>query len=169
MATVTLKGNEINTIGNLPSVGSTLPAFNLVKNDLSTLSSADLAGKKLVLNIFPSIDTGTCAASTRYFNQEAAGLDNTVVVCISRDLPFAQTRFCGAEGIENVVMASDFRDAQFGKDFGVLFTDGALQGLLSRSVVVVDENGKVVYTEQVPETVNEPNYEAALSALSVEA
>lgn len=165
MAKVTLKGNEFNTVGELPAVGSTIPAFNLVKNDLSPLTNGDIAGKKVVLNIFPSIDTGTCAASTRYFNQEAAGLDNTVVVCVSRDLPFAQTRFCGAEGIENVIMASDYQTAQFGNDFGVLFADGPLKALLSRSVIVTDENGKVLYTEQVPETVNEPNYDAALAAL----
>lgn len=165
MATVTLKGNEFKTVGQLPAVGSKIPAFNLVKNDLSALSNADLAGKKVVLNIFPSIDTGTCAASTRYFNQEAAGLENTLVVCVSRDLPFAQTRFCGAEGIENVIMASDYQTAQFGKDFGVLFENGPLKALLSRSVIVTDENGIVLYTEQVAETVNEPDYNGALAAL----
>lgn len=167
MATVTLKGNEIHTIGSLPEVGSDVPAYSLVKNDLSVISNADFAGKKVVYNIFPSIDTGTCAASTRRFNEEAASLENTIVVCVSRDLPFAHSRFCGAEGIENVVMASDFRTGDFGKDFGVLFTDGPLNSLLSRSVVVADENGKVVYTEQVAETVDEPNYEGALGALTV--
>ncbi|MFT6746821.1 MAG: thiol peroxidase [Glaciecola sp.] len=165
MSTVTLKGNKVNTIGELPAVGSKLSSFNLVKSDLSAFSSAELSGKKVVLNIFPSIDTGTCAASTRYFNQAAAGLDNTVVVCISRDLPFAQKRFCGAEGIEDVIMTSDFRTAQFGKDFGVLFTDGALTGLLSRSIIVADEQGTILYTEQVAETTEEPNYDGALNAL----
>lgn len=165
MATVTLKGNEIHTLGNLPKVNDNMPAYSLVKNDLSVITNADFTGKKVVYNIFPSIDTGTCAASTRRFNEEAAGLENTVVVCVSRDLPFAQTRFCGAEGIENVVMASDFRTGDFGKDLGVIFTDGPLNALLSRSVVVADENGKVIYTEQVSETVDEPNYAAALEAI----
>ena len=165
MSTVTLKGNTINTIGKLPSIGSKLPSFNLVKSDLSAYSNEELTGKKVVLNIFPSIDTGTCAASTRFFNQEAAGLDNTIVVCVSRDLPFAQKRFCGAEGIENVIMTSDYQTGQFGKDYGVLFTDGPLKALLSRSVIVADENGVVLYTEQVAETTEEPNYEAALTAL----
>lgn len=165
MATVTLKGNKINTIGNLPEVGATAPDFTLVKNDLSNLTNADLAGKKVVYNIYPSVDTGTCAASTRKFNEAAAGLENTVVVCVSNDLPFAQARFCGAEGIENVIMASDFRTGEFGKSFGVVFTDGPLSALLSRAVVVTDENGKVVYNEQVSETVDEPNYEAALASL----
>lgn len=165
MATVTLKGNKINTIGNLPTVGTAIPDFTLVKNDLSNLTNADLAGKKVVYNIYPSVDTGTCAASTRKFNEAAAGLENTIVVCVSNDLPFAQARFCGAEGIDNVVMASDFRTGEFGKSFGVVFIDGPLNALLSRSVVVADENGKVVYTEQVAETVDEPNYEAALASL----
>lgn len=167
MATVTLKGNEIHTLGSLPTVGNNVPSFSLVKNDLSVISNADFAGKKVVYNIFPSIDTGTCAASTRRFNEEAASLENTVVVCVSRDLPFAQSRFCGAEGIENVVMASDYRTGDFGKDFGVIFTDGPLNALLSRSVVVADETGKVIYTEQVAETVDEPNYDNALASLSV--
>ena len=165
MAKVTLKGNEFTTIGSLPEVGSKIPAFNLTKSDLSPLSNADLAGKKVVLNIFPSIDTGTCAASTRHFNQAVSDLENTIVVCISRDLPFAQKRFCGAEGIENVVMASDFATGQFGKDFGVLFSNGPLNALLSRSVVVTDENGKVLYTEQVSETTEEPSYDAAIAAI----
>ncbi|EAR00245.1 thiol peroxidase [Maribacter sp. HTCC2170] len=165
MATVTLKGNEIHTIGNLPSVGSSAPAFDLTMTDLSSRSLSDYEGRKLVLNIFPSIDTGTCAASVRQFNEEAAELENTIVLCISKDLPFAQTRFCGAEGIENVVMLSDYKDGNFGKSYQVELTDGPLQGLLSRSVVVVNENGNVVYTEQVTETVEEPNYKAALEAL----
>ena len=165
MANITLGGNPIHTSGELPAVGSKSPNFSLVQNDLSKVTLADYAGSKLVLNIFPSIDTGTCAASTRFFNQEAAELENTVVVCVSRDLPFAQSRFCGAEGIENVIMTSDFRTGQFGKDFGVLFTDGPLNGLLSRSVIIADEKGKVLYTEQIAETTEEPNYVAALLAL----
>lgn len=165
MATVTLKGNQINTLGNLPAVGSEAPSFNLTQTDLSMSSLGQYEGKKVVLNIFPSIDTGTCAQSVRQFNQEAAELTNTVVLCISKDLPFAQTRFCGAEGIENVVMLSDYKDGSFGKSYQVEFIDGPLQGLLSRSVVVIDENGKVTYSEQVAETVEEPNYKAALEAL----
>jgi len=165
MATITLKGNEIHTLGNLPSIGDKAPDFTLTATDLSSTSLSDYLGKKVVLNIFPSIDTGTCAQSVRQFNQEAAELENTVVLCISKDLPFAQTRFCGAEGIENVVMLSDFRTGDFGKSYEVEFTDGPLQSLLSRSVVVLDESGNVRYTEQVPETVDEPNYKAALEAL----
>ncbi|MGB5666726.1 MAG: thiol peroxidase [Maribacter sp.] len=165
MATVTLKGNKIHTLGNLPAIGSPTPDFKLTMTDLSSSSLSEYEGKKLVLNIFPSIDTGTCAQSVRQFNEEAAELVNTVVLCISKDLPFAQTRFCGAEGIENVVMLSDYKDGKFGKSYQVEFTDGPLQGLLSRSVLVVNESGKVVYSEQVPETVDEPNYKAALEAL----
>jgi len=165
MATVTLKGNEIHTLGNLPETGSQAPDFTLTMTDLSSSSLSEYEGRKLVLNIFPSIDTGTCAASVRQFNQEAAELVNTVVLCVSKDLPFAQTRFCGAEGIENVVMLSDYKDGSFGKSYQVEFTDGPLQGLLSRSIVVVNEKGNVVYTEQVSETVEEPNYKAALEAL----
>ena len=165
MATVTLKGNEINTLGNLPEIGNSMPNFNLVKNDLSELSKSDLKGKRVVYNIFPSLDTGTCAASTRRFNQEASSLENTYVVCVSRDLPFAQKRFCSAEGIDNVIMASDYKNGDFGKNLGVIFTDGPLNSLLSRSVIVTDENGKIVFTEQVAETTNEPDYEAAIAAL----
>lgn len=165
MATVTLKGNPINTIGTLPAVGSDAPSFSLIKGDLSAASLSDYKGKKIVMNIFPSVDTGTCAQSVRQFNKEAAELENTVVLCISKDLPFAQGRFCGAEGIENVEMLSDFKDGNFGKAYKLTFTDGPLAPLLSRSVVVVDENGKVVYTEQVQEIVDEPNYKAALEAL----
>jgi len=165
MATVTLKGNPINTLGELPSSGSTVPDSTLTKNDLSTVKLSDYSGHKVVLNIFPSIDTGTCATSVRKFNEEAAELENTMVLCISKDLPFAQARFCGAEGIDNVEMLSDFRDGNFGRAFNVQFADGPLQPLLSRAVVVVNESGNVVYTEQVPETVDEPNYKAALEAL----
>lgn len=165
MATITLKGNEIHTLGNLPAIGSSVPEFKLTMTDLSSSSLSEYEGRKLVLNIFPSIDTGTCAASVRQFNQEAAELENTVVLCISKDLPFAQNRFCGAEGIENVVMLSDYKDGGFGKAYQVEFTDGPLQGLLSRAVIVVNEKGNVVHTEQVAETVEEPNYKAALEAL----
>lgn len=164
MTQITLKGNAINTSGALPAVGSTIKDFTLVKGDLSEANLASFAGKKKILNIFPSIDTGTCAASVRKFNQEAAALNNTVVLCISQDLPFAQGRFCGAEGIKNVVTLSAFRST-FAKDYGLLIVDGGLKGLCSRSVIVVDENNKVLYTEQVSETVNEPNYEKALAAL----
>ena len=165
MATITLKGNAVYTSGDLPAVGSQAPDFKLVKNDLSESSLSEYKGSKVILNIFPSIDTGTCAASVRQFNKEAAELDNTKVLCISRDLPFAQARFCGAEGIANVINLSDFRTGSFGKDYGLQIVDGPLNGLLSRSVVVLDESGKVIYTEQVPEIVDEPNYKAALEAL----
>lgn len=165
MASITLGGNPIQTSGELPKVGSKLADFKLVKNDLSIASLADFAGSKLVLNIFPSIDTGTCATSVRKFNQSASQLENTKVLCISRDLPFAQKRFCGAEGLENVVNLSDFQEGSFGKSNGLEIVDGALAGLHSRSIIVVDENGTVAYTEQVPEIANEPNYEAALAVL----
>jgi len=165
MATVTLKGNEIHTIGELPSVGTPAPDFTLTKADLSEANLSDYSGGKLVLNIFPSIDTGTCAQSVRQFNIEAAELEGTRVLCISKDLPFAQNRFCGAEGIDKVVMLSDHRDGNFGKSYGVEFADGPLRPLLSRSIVVIDRDGKIVYTEQVSETVEEPNYKAALEAL----
>jgi thiol peroxidase len=165
MALITLGGNPIHTSGELPKVGTKLADFKLVKNDLSVASLSDFAGKKLVLNIFPSIDTGTCATSVRTFNTKAAQLENTLVLCISRDLPFAQKRFCGAEGIENVVNLSDFRNGSFGKTNGLEIIDGVLTGLLSRSIIVVDEKGSVIYTEQVPEIASEPNYEAALAVL----
>lgn len=163
MATITLKGNEIHTKGDLPKVGNTLHDFVLTASDLSDKSLTDFTGKKLVLNIFPSIDTGVCAASVRYFNQDAAKLENTVVLCISKDLPFALNRFCGAEGIQNVVTLSAFRSQDFDD---LIIVDGPLKGLLSRCVIVVDAQGNVVYTEQVAETTNEPNYEAALNALA---
>jgi len=165
MATITLKGNEISTLGNLPSVGSTAKAFSLVKNDLSEINLDTYAGKRVILNIFPSVDTGTCATSVRTFNAKAASLDNTVVVCVSKDLPFAFGRFCGAEGIENVDVASDFRTGSFGKDYEVEITTGPLSGLLSRSIVVIDTDGKILHTEQVTETVDEPNYDAAIAVL----
>ncbi|SNZ00137.1 thiol peroxidase [Flagellimonas pacifica] len=165
MASITLGGNPANTVGNLPAIHTSAPSFNLTKSDLSEVSLSDYAGSKLVLNIFPSVDTGTCAQSVRQFNQEAAELDNTKVLCISKDLPFAQQRFCGAEGIENVDMLSDYKTGNFGKDYGVTFADSAFTSLLSRSVVVINNEGNVVYTEQVSETADEPNYKAALEAL----
>ncbi|MDP5231604.1 MAG: thiol peroxidase [Cellulophaga sp.] len=165
MATVTLKGNKINTIGNLPKNGTSAPNFNLTKNDLSAATLTDYKGKNVVLNIFPSIDTGTCAQSVRQFNQEAAALDNTMVLCISKDLPFAQARFCGAEGINKVEMLSDFKDGNFGTAYGLSFSDGPLAPLHSRAVVVLNKDGKVLYSEQVAEIVDEPNYKAALEAL----
>ncbi len=165
MASISLKGNPVNTVGELPAVGDSAPAFTGVKSDLSGCTLGELAGNKVILNIFPSIDTGVCAASTRRFNQEAQSLDNTVVLCVSVDLPFALGRFCGAEGLEKVVPVSVFRNPEFGSGYGVTIADGPLAGLLSRAVVVVDESGKVVYTEQVPEITQEPNYEAALAAL----
>lgn len=164
MATVTLKGNKFNTIGSLPKVGDQAPAFTLVNGDLSETSLADFAGSKLILNIFPSVDTGTCATSVRSFNQKASELDNTKILCVSADLPFAAARFCGAEGIENVATGSSFRSS-FGEDYGVAFVDGPLSGLLSRSIVVIDEQGVVVYNEQVSETTEEPDYSAAIAAL----
>tara|TARA_R110001592_G_scaffold65203_2_gene200285 strand:- start:6550 stop:7050 length:501 start_codon:yes stop_codon:yes gene_type:complete len=165
MTTITLKGNPIETVGDLPKVGSKAPSFNLVAHDLSEISLASLAGKKVVLNIFPSVDTGTCAMSVRKFNEAASKLENTVVICVSADLPFAAGRFCGAEGIENVKTGSVFREPAFGIDYGVTVKTGPLAGLLSRSVVVIDASGNVTYTEQVQETTEEPNYDAALSAL----
>jgi thioredoxin-dependent peroxiredoxin len=165
MASITLGGNPIHTSGELPKVGSKLADFKLVQNDLSIADLSTFAGKKLVLNIFPSIDTGTCATSVRKFNESASNLANTTVLCISRDLPFAQKRFCGAEGLENVVNLSDFQEGAFGKNNGLNIVDGPLAGLHSRVIIVVDENGVVTHTEQVGEIANEPNYEAALAAL----
>ncbi len=165
MAAITLGGNPINTSGILPQVGSQAPAFSLVKNDLSIATLADYLGNKLVLNIFPSIDTATCATSVRKFNESASKLENTKVLCISRDLPFAQKRFCGAEGLENVENLSDFNTGKFGKDYGLEIEESVLAGLHSRVVIVLDENGVVKYAEQVPEIADEPNYEAALASL----
>ena len=167
MATISLGGNPVHTNGQLPQKGATAPDFRLAKADLATATLADYAGKNIILNIFPSIDTSTCATSVRTFNQKAAGLKNTVVLCISRDLPFAQKRFCGAEGIDNVETLSDFRDGSFGKAYGLELTDGKLAGLHSRAVVVIDSAGKVAYTEQVPEIADEPDYEAALASLEI--
>ncbi|MBT3421747.1 MAG: thiol peroxidase [Bacteroidetes bacterium] len=165
MTKITLKGNTINTSGELPKVGSLAKDFKLIAPDLSTKTLNNFKGKNLVLNIFPSIDTGTCAASVRNFNKSAANLNNTSVLCISRDLPFAQTRFCGAEGIENVFMLSDFNTGQFGKDYGLNIIDGPLAGLNSRSIVVINTEGRVIYSEQIAETTDEPNYDLALESL----
>ncbi len=166
MAKISLRGTDINTAGDLPSVGSQAPDFLVTKTDMSDITLADLKGKRVLLNIFPSIDTGICAASVRHFNADAANLDNTVILCVSRDLPFAHARFCGAEGIENVESVSEMRNSSFGDNYNVRIVDGPLAGLLSRAVVVLDEDGKVIYTEQVPEIGQEPNYEAALNSLS---
>ncbi|MDV7393126.1 thiol peroxidase [Arthrospira platensis SPKY1] len=165
MATVTLAGNAVNTNGSLPNVGTKAPDFTLVKADLSSVSLSDYSGKRLILNIFPSIDTGVCAQSVRTFNEKAASIENTKVLCISRDLPFAQKRFCGAEGIDNIEVLSDFRNGSFGDAYGLTFVDGALTGLHARAVVVLNENAEVVYTELVPEITSEPNYEMALASL----
>ncbi len=165
MTKITLKGNPINTIGKLPKTGKKAPKFTLIKSDLSKVKLADFKGSKLILNIFPSLDTGTCAASVRRFNKEASELENTKVLCISRDLPFAQARFCGAEGLENVITLSDFAKGKFGKKYGLTIADGPLANLHSRAVVILNEEGVVTYTEQVPEIIDEPNYEAALKAL----
>ena len=165
MTKITLKGNSIHTSGELPKIGSLAKDFKLTANDLTFKTLNDFKGKKLVLNIFPSIDTGTCAASVRNFNKAAANLTNTSVLCISRDLPFAQARFCGAEGIENVFMLSDFNTGQFGKDYGLEIVDGPLAGLHSRCIVVINTEGLVIYTEQVAEITEEPNYNLALASL----
>lgn len=165
MATVTLKGNPVNTSGELPKVGERAKDFKLTKPDLSQVGLNDFKGFNLVLNIFPSIDTSTCATSVRTFNKEAAKLNNTKVLCISRDLPFAQARFCGAEGIDNVETLSDYASGQFGKDYGLEITDSPLVALHSRAIVVINNEGTVIYTEQVPEIVDEPNYEKAIEAL----
>ncbi|RBA27708.1 thiol peroxidase [Flavobacterium tibetense] len=165
MATITLGGNPVNTNGELPKIGSKATDFSMIQTDLSTATLATFAGNRLVLNIFPSIDTGTCATSVRTFNEKASQLANTKVLCISRDLPFAQKRFCGAEGLENVINLSDFNTGSFGKNYGLEIVDGPLAGLHSRVVIVLDENGTILHTEQVSEIANEPNYEAALAVL----
>ncbi len=165
MATITLEGNEIHTNGDLPSVGSKAPDFHLVDGKLSDVHLADYAGKKKLLNIVPSLDTGVCAASTKKFNETAGKLDNTIVLVISSDLPFAAGRFCSAEGVENVTTLSLMRSRNFAKDYGVLIEDGPLAGICARAVVVIDENDKVVYTELVPEIAQDPDYDKALAAL----
>ncbi len=164
MASITLKGNSINTIGQLPKVGSSAPNFLLRQLNLSNTNLSDFQGSKVVLNIFPSLDTGTCAASVRKFNEEASKLNNTKILCISKDLPFAHARFCETEGIKNVINLSDI-SGEFGKKYQVEITDGPLEGLHSRAIIVLDEKGTVLYSEQVPEIVDEPNYEAALKAI----
>ncbi|MXS70428.1 thiol peroxidase [Flavobacteriaceae bacterium W22] len=164
MSKITLKGNEVNTIGNLPEVGFTIRDFALLDAGLNVKTLENFEGKKKVFNIFPSIDTPTCASSARKFNEQASALDNTVVINVSRDLPFALGRFCAAEGLNNVETLSDFRSS-FGDDYEVTITDSPMKGLLSRAVIVTDENNKVVYTEQVSEIADEPNYDAALAAL----
>ena len=164
MARVTLRGNPFSTNGELPAVGAAAPSFSLVGRDLSEITNESLSGKKVVLNIFPSIDTPTCAQSVRTFNERAAELDNTVVLCVSEDLPFAAGRFCGAEGIENVATGSAFRSG-FAADYGVHLEEGPLAGLMARAVVVVDEDGRVTYTQLVDEIGDEPDYDAALDAL----
>ena len=164
MATTSLGGNPVHTVGDLPAVGSRAPAYTLTGADLSDVTSDGFAGSRVVLNIFPSIDTKTCAASVRRFNELAASMDDTVVVCASADLPYAMRRFCGAEGIENVVTGSAFRSS-FGTDYGVTMTDGKMRGLLARSVVVIDADGTVLHTEVVPDIGTEPDYDAAVAAL----
>ena len=166
MAKITLQGNPIKTIGKLPKKGKKAKKFKAVANDLSTVRLKDFKGERLVLNVFPSLDTGTCAKSVREFNQRASDLDNTKVLCISRDLPFAQARFCGAEGIENVITLSDFNKGKFGKKYGLTIKNGPLKGLFSRAIIVLDKDHNVIYTEQVSEIVDEPNYDAAIKALS---
>jgi len=165
MSQVTFKGSPVNTNGALPKVGEQAPDFSLTSGDLSQKSLKDFEGKRIILNIFPSVDTGTCAASVRAFNEIASSLPNAVVLCISRDLPFAQGRFCAGEGLQNVITLSEYKNNSFSDVYGVRFSDGPLEGLLSRAVVVVDENGNVIYNEQVAETADEPNYEAALAVL----
>jgi thiol peroxidase len=155
----------VNTVGNLPAVGSSAPDFTLTGNDMKDVQLKDFAGKNIVLNIFPSVDTGVCATSVREFNKRAAGLTNTAVVCVSKDLPFAMKRFCGAEGIDRVITASDFRNRGFSKNYGVELADGPFAGLEARAVVVIDPQGKIKYTELVPAVGQEPNYDAALKAI----
>ena len=166
MAQITLKGNPINTSGDLPAVGSKAPDFKLTKSDLSDVSLADLAGKKKILHIVPSLDTGVCAASTKQFNAKAADAGDNVILTVSRDLPFAQKRFCEAEGIDKVIAAAEMRNRDFGKAYGIEITDGPLAGCLGRAIVVIDESDVVKYCELVPEIAQEPNYDAALAALS---
>lgn len=165
MAKITLKGNTIETIGKLPETGTKAPDFNLAATDLSDKSLAEYKGKKIILNIFPSLDTEVCALSVAKFNQEVENYDNAVVLCVSADLPFAHNRFCSTNGYTNVINLSNFRDENFGQDYGVTITTSPMRGLLSRAVVVLDESGKVIYTEQVPEITQEPNYEKALEQL----
>ncbi|MBP3538019.1 MAG: thiol peroxidase [Muribaculaceae bacterium] len=163
MATVYFKGEPVRVYGNIPATGTEAPGFELTSKDLTPVRLSDYKGKRVVLNIFPSLDTPVCAMSVRRFNKEAAGLDNTTVICISEDLPFALARFCAAEGIDNVVVASAFRSPVFVKDYGVQMTDGPLAGLLARAVIVIDTDGKVIFSDLVEEITNEPDYKGALS------
>lgn len=165
MAEITFKGSPVNTIGELPSKGSKAPSFTLVNDKLEEISLDQFIGKNIVLNIFPSLDTGVCAASVRKFNQEASKLSNTVILAVSADLPFAAGRFCTTEGIENVIPASVYRNPEFSKNYGILMTDGPLKGLLARSVVVIDPKGNISYTELVPEITQEPNYQTAINSI----
>ncbi len=165
MTKISLGGKTVHTLGNLPEKGTEAPDVELVDSSLGRRHISDFRGQKVLMNIFPSVNTGVCSNSVRKFNEEAAALSNTKVLCISKDLPFAQDQFCAAEGIENVVMLSDYRDGRFGVAYNLTMTDGGFEALLSRSVIVLDENGKVIYTEQVPEIGQEPNYTAALEAL----
>ena len=166
MANVTLGGTAVKTLGELPKKGTKLSNFSLTNTELKDVTQDDFKGSRLVLNIFPSVDTGTCAQSIRTFNKKASELDNTKVLCISKDLPFAMARFCGAEGIENVLSLSDYKTGEFGDDMGLTFTTGAFETLHSRCVVVVDADGTILHTEQVSEIADEPNYEAALNSLA---
>ena len=165
MASITLGGNPTTTNGTLPEIGKSAPNFSLIGTDMNVSTLADYKGSKVIFNIFPSVDTGVCAASVRHFNERASTLENTKVLCISRDLPFAQKRFCRAEGLDNVINLSDFVDGSFGKTYGLEITDGAFKGLHARVIVILDENGTVTYTEQVPEIGHSPNFDAALAAL----
>lgn len=165
MATITFKENPVNTSGNIPAAGDTAPEFALTGADLSDTTLSSYKGKKVILNIFPSVDTGVCATSVRTFNTKASSLEGAVVLCISRDLPFAQSRFCGAEGIENVVTLSEMKDRDFGAAYGMEMVDGPLKGLLARGVVVVGEDGNVIYSELVPEITQEPDYDKAMEAI----
>lgn len=165
METIKFKGTPCHTSGKIPAIGDKAPSFCLTGKDLNHVKCCDFAGKRIVLNIFPSLDTPVCAMSVRKFNQEAAKFDNTVVICVSMDLPFAMSRFCAAENIEGVIAASAFRSPEFGCDFGLKLTDGPLAGLLTRAVIILDENLKVIYTDLVEEITNEPNYEAAFKVL----
>ena len=165
MATITLKGNSIHTNGDLPRIGQPAADFTLTKTDLSEVKLTDFKGKRVILNIFPSIDTPTCATSVRKFNQEASKLSDVVVLCVSMDLPFAQSRFCGAEGLDKVVPVSGFRHSEFGQRYGVNIIDGALKGLFARAIVVINAHGQVAYTELVSEVANEPDYAEALKAI----
>lgn len=165
MSIITFQGSKVNTCGDLPKIGSSAPDFILVKDDLSELSLKDLKGKNIVLNIFPSLDTGVCAASVRRFNKEAANMENTVVLAVSADLPFASARFCTTEGIKNVMPASAFRNPEFAKNYGLLMVDGTLKGLLARAVIVINPEGKIKYVELVPEITQEPDYKSAIGSI----